>query len=104
MVYSNSNRFIVANAKNILESYGFKLFVKNEYASGAIGEVSPFDAWMELWVVNDRDYERACRVLEGALSDRAAAPWVCGTCNEENDDSFDFCWSCGANPKYKAEQ
>ncbi|MBK6512029.1 MAG: DUF2007 domain-containing protein [Haliea sp.] len=98
MVYTNGNRFIVSNARNILESYGFKLFVKNEYASSAIGEVSPFDSWVELWVVNDRDYDRACSVLENALSKKGASPWVCKTCNEENDESFDFCWSCGAGP------
>jgi Putative prokaryotic signal transducing protein len=95
MVYTNSNRFIVANARNILESHSFKIFVKNEYASSAIGEVSPFDSWVELWVVNDRDYDRACRALENALSEKTAAPWVCRKCSEENDESFEFCWSCG---------
>ena len=95
MVYTNGNRFIVSNARNILESHGFKLFVKNEYASSAIGEVASLDSWVELWVVNDRDYDRACRVLENALSAKDASPWICKTCNEENDESFDFCWSCG---------
>jgi hypothetical protein len=95
MVYTNCNRFIVANARNILESHGFKLFVKNEHASSAMGEVSPFDTWLELWVVNDRDYERACRVLENSLSDKAATAWVCKKCDEENDASFEFCWRCG---------
>ena len=97
MVYTNANRFIVGNAKNILESYGFKLFIKNEYTSSAIAEVSPFHSWVEIWVVNDRDYERACRVLDSALSEKSAAPWVCRKCNEENDESFDFCWSCGTS-------
>jgi hypothetical protein len=95
MVYTNANRFIVGNAKNILESYDFKIFVKNEFTSSAIGEVSPFDSWVELWVVNDRDYDRACRVLENALSEKTAAPWVCKNCREENDESFEFCWNCG---------
>jgi len=95
MVYTNANRFIVGNARNILESYDFKIFVKNEYASSAIGEVSPFDSWVQLWVVNDSDYDRACRVLEGAISDKTAAPWVCKKCDEENDESFEFCWNCG---------
>jgi putative signal transducing protein len=95
MVYTNGNRFIVANAKNILESYGLQIAVKNEFASSAIGEVSPFDAWVELWVVRDRDYDVACRILESAISDEHAAPWACKRCNEENDESFEFCWNCG---------
>ena len=95
MVYTNANRFIVANAKNILESYGVKIVVKNEFASSAIGEVSPFDTWVELWVVRDADYDVACRILESAISDRNAVPWICKNCEEENDESFDFCWNCG---------
>tara|TARA_B110000503_G_scaffold42977_1_gene70331 strand:- start:13109 stop:13408 length:300 start_codon:yes stop_codon:yes gene_type:complete len=95
MVYTNSNRFIVGNAKNILESYDVKIVVKNEFASSAIGEVSPFDTWVELWVVRDTDYDKACRILESAISDENASPWICKNCKEENDESFDLCWNCG---------
>ena len=94
MVYTNENRFIVANAKNILESHGFKITVKNEYASSAVGEVSAFDSWVELWVLNDTDYDQACDVLENALSSESASPWICKNCNEENDSSFELCWNC----------
>ena len=31
MVYTNSNRFIVGNARNILEAQGFELFLKNGF-------------------------------------------------------------------------
>ena len=96
MVFTDSNRFIVGNARNILESHGFELFLKNEHAVSVIGEVSAFDAWLELWVVNDSDYDRACNVLENALSEKGAAPWMCKNCTEENDASFELCWSCGA--------
>ena len=95
MIFTNDNRFIVGNAKNILESYGFEVFLKNEHAASAIGEVSAFDAWLELWVVKDSDYDRACRVLENALSEEGAPAWVCKNCKEKNDESFDFCWRCG---------
>lgn len=97
MVYTNNNRFIVGNAKNILEAHGFEIFLKNEHASSAIGEVSPFDTWLELWVVKDRDYERACRVLENALSSEDEPGWRCKKCNEDNDASFDLCWNCGVD-------
>lgn len=96
MVFSNENRFIVANAKNILEAHGFTLFINNEHAAGVVGELSAFDAWLELWVVNDADYDRACEVLKRALSDRNASSWQCEHCHEENDASFELCWHCGA--------
>lgn len=99
MVFTNDNRIIVGNAKNILESHGFEIFLKNEYASSAVGELSAFDAWLELWVINDKDYARACSVLEHALSKKDAPPWVCNNCNEDNDASFELCWNCGTDPK-----
>ena len=24
--------------------------------------------------------------------------WICKNCNEENEDNFDACWNCGAQP------
>ena len=95
MVYTNSNRFIVGNARNILEAQGFELFLKNEHASSAVGEISPFGTWLELWVVNDSDYDRACSALDNALSSESAPPWICTGCNEKNDMSFELCWNCG---------
>ena len=53
LVYTNENRMIVGNAKNILEGHGIETILKNEYAQGAVGEISAFDAWPELWVLND---------------------------------------------------
>lgn len=94
MVYSNDNRFIVANAKNILEGHNIDVIVKNEFAAGAIGEISAFDAWPELWVLNDRDYEQACSILANSLSSKIASPWRCQHCDETNDAAFELCWRC----------
>jgi len=98
MVYTNENRLIVSNAKNILKVYGFNIYVKNEHAASAIGEVSAFDSWLEIWVVDDEDYDKACKVLEDALSQDNAQPWICDHCTEENDASFELCWNCGTQP------
>ena len=92
-VYTNENRFIVSNAKNILEANGVDVTVRNEHASSAVGELSVFDAWMELWV-DDDDYVRAVSILENALSQPGAALWRCVGCNELNDASFEICWNC----------
>lgn len=98
MVFSNHNRFIVANAFNILESQGVDVFLKNEHAASAIGEVSAFDAWVEVWVTRDLDYDRACSILENAISDAGDPEWICADCGEANDASFDVCWQCQGNP------
>ena len=62
-----------------------------------MGELSPIDTWMELWVVRERDYDRACAILDTVLSGASAPAWTCTGCNEENDASFEVCWHCG-NP------
>ncbi len=94
MIYTRENRFFVANARNILEANNFDIVVKNEFVSSAIGEVSPFDSWVELWLRNDSDYDRACDVINNALSKEGDAEWVCAACHETNDASFELCWNC----------
>ena len=94
MVYTHENRFFVGNAKNLLEAQRIAVILKNEYASSAAGEVSPFDTWLELWVPKDSDYDRAVEVLESAMSQVGAPAWFCQTCKEENDASFASCWNC----------
>jgi hypothetical protein len=94
LVFTAENRFIVGNAKNILDSHSISVVLRNEFSSSAVGEISPFDTWLEVWVVNDSDYHRACEILESSLSKKDAAPWVCQNCREENDISFEMCWNC----------
>ena len=94
LIYTHENRFFVANAKNILEAHDFDIVVKNEFVSSAIGEVSPFDSWVELWLRNDSDYEKACDIIGSALSKDGDLEWLCGSCSEKNDASFELCWNC----------
>ena len=94
LVYTNENLFLVGNAKNILETHGIEVMLKNEFAQGAIGELSAFDAWPELWLVNDTDYEKALEIIESASSNHGATEWICNHCQEKNDASFEVCWKC----------
>lgn len=96
LIYTHENRFLVGNAHNILEQAGIRVVWKNEFASSAIGEISPFDTWPELWVVDDADYDAAIHVIANALSAPNAPEWVCGSCNELNDAAFETCWNCQA--------
>jgi len=94
LVYTHENRFLVGNASNLLEQAGIKTLWKNEFASGAIGEVSPFDTWPELWVLDDDDYLVATEIITTALSDKNAPEWICPQCQEKNDAAFEHCWQC----------
>ena len=59
LVYTHPNSIVVGQARSAIELAGIACVVRNEYASGAIGELAPIDSWPELWVMNDRDCERA---------------------------------------------
>lgn len=94
LIYSNENQFLVNNAKNILENNNIEVTLKNEFSSGAAGVLAPFDTWVELWVINDEDQQKASICLENALKQQGEHDWFCQQCQEKNDASFDLCWQC----------
>ena len=97
-VYTHQNMIWVGMARNVLHAQGIKTCVRNEYAAGAAGELSFIQAWPELWVMQDRDYDRACEIVGTALSSADASDWTCTACEEANDASFELCWNCAGVP------
>lgn len=94
MVFTHPNHFAVNNARNLIERMGIQCEVRNEFAGGAIGELAPIDAWPELWVLDDRDYDRAIQLIESAQARADDADWFCGHCGERNAATFELCWNC----------
>lgn len=94
LIYTNENRLLVSNIQNIVENVGISVMLKNEYAGGAAGELIPHETWLELWVVDDEDYDKAMHTIDNAFSSPDSTGWHCTHCNEHNDASFDFCWQC----------
>jgi hypothetical protein len=94
LVYTHPNSIVVAQARSSIELAGIKCLLRNEYASGAIGELAPIDAWPELWVENDRDFERAKLLLEKSHAAIQEADWNCEQCGSVSPATFDFCWHC----------
>lgn len=94
MIYTNENHFLANNVKNLIEAQGISTFIKNEFAQGAIGEISAFDSWPEVWVFDDADFDRATEIMKLSQNNSKADDWVCNNCNEKNDPSFEICWNC----------
>tara|TARA_B100000809_G_scaffold224114_1_gene234072 strand:+ start:1501 stop:1809 length:309 start_codon:yes stop_codon:yes gene_type:complete len=94
LIYTTENQFLVNNAKNILENHNIEVTLKNEFASGAAGLLAPIDTWVELWIINDHDEEKAEKTLAQALKQQGEHDWFCQQCQEQNDASFDSCWQC----------
>ena len=94
LVYSNENRFLVNNVKNLIDAQGISTFIKNEFAQGAAGAISAFDSWPEIWVTHDTDFERAIAIVKTSENSGKDGDWICQSCSEENDLSFEICWNC----------
>jgi hypothetical protein len=94
-LFTHENRIIVFNLKNVLQAEGIETVVVNEFAAGGAGDLATFDTWPELWVEDNGKLEQAQAIIQGILDSRASSDWVCRTCLEQNDASFQFCWNCG---------
>jgi hypothetical protein len=96
-IYEAENPALVWSARVIVEDAGIPCTLRNEFAGGASGLLSPLDAWPELWVVDDRNAERAQAMLSAMSSQIVEGPdWACTACAEVNGHRFGVCWKCGA--------
>lgn len=98
LVYTHENRILVGNIKNILEGHRIEVMLKNEFAQSAVGELPPIDAWLELWIVDERDFNNAKRLIAEALAGADGPDWDCPACGEVNGALFEVCWQCQSEP------
>jgi hypothetical protein len=101
LIFRDFDRFMVFRVKQLLEDSGIPCFIKNEFLSGAIGEVAPLDAQPEVWLSDDEWQLKAEQLIADFTSQseqqRASGDWVCLNCGEANDASFVICWQCQTN-------
>jgi hypothetical protein len=94
LVYTHPNIIVVGQARSSIELAGLECVMRNEYAAGAIGELAPIDAWPELWVVSDSDFEKATQLIEQSHAQVEEADWNCERCGASSPATFDWCWQC----------
>ena len=95
LVFTHPDPIIVAQMRTAIEREGIDCTLRNEYASGAIGELAPIDTWAEVWVLRTRDAERAQRVLANLALAEDSVDWQCGACGRSSPETFELCWHCG---------
>ncbi len=88
-IFTNENRLLAMNSKNILEQAGINVVIKNEHCSD--GAVPGHQAWLELWV-NEQDYIKALELLD--TDSKSSVPWQCENCKEQVPTQFQVCWNC----------
>ncbi|MCX2982340.1 DUF2007 domain-containing protein [Halieaceae bacterium IMCC14734] len=94
LLFSHENRLVVGNIRNVLDAAGIDTVYRNEFSGGGIGEVSPFDAWLEIWLPSEVDYPRAAALIAAAQQSDESPDWHCRSCGERNTAVFELCWNC----------
>jgi hypothetical protein len=88
----------VGQFQSVLEAAGIRTMLKNQYVSGVFGAIPMGKASPQIWILEDRDLERAqqlIRELEGGQAgDRG--DWICPHCAAEVAATFSRCWRCQA--------
>ena len=94
LVYSHPNSMILGNMSNALNEIGIETEIRNDILGGVIGEISPGETWIELWIVNEAQAEAATRRIKEILEQSERDDWVCNRCQESNPTTFEVCWQC----------
>jgi hypothetical protein len=97
LLYSSLKLLEVHHLKNLLESDGIRCHIKNELLSRLAGEIPFTECAPELWLLDERDLDRAKRIVaDVGRTPVAAPPWQCRDCGEALEGQFSACWHCGA--------
>ena len=84
----------------LLRVEGIEARILNANAQGGLGEIPFTSTYPEIWLVNERDCDRARGTFsaferaEASVSERA--PVRCSVCREDNPPGFEICWNCAA--------
>jgi Putative prokaryotic signal transducing protein len=96
-IYSAANLMEAQLMLDLLGHAGIEARLFNEHAQGGLGDIPFSQAYPEVWIMNDQEFERGKRLV----SDYENSPLetgtvICSACAEENPRNFELCWHCGA--------
>lgn len=95
-VFRAASLIEVAHARNVLLMAGIQSEIRNQYLSGALGDLPMLETWPQLFV-DDEDESAALRALARAANAPTGTPWTCAGCGEHCEPQFTHCWRCGAS-------
>ena len=99
-VCSSDNGVIIGHVRQVLENHAIPCIVRNDFLSGGAGELPVNETWPEIWVTDDRDFDRARALVDAILAaahEESEPPWRCASCGEQMEGQFTDCWRCGAS-------
>ena len=98
LLYRAPNDREAALLVQALDARGIASQTAGGSAAGAFGELGMESLQVDIHV-DEADLERARNVIEReqarAREERESdATWICPSCGETNDPTFDLCWKC----------
>ncbi len=86
--------FVIQQYYDALQEQGIGCVLRNQFISGAAGELPVQDTEPELWLLDAKDASQAESVWQSLQVNSLATPWVCQACQEPQDAEFNVCWQC----------
>jgi len=83
--------------QQVLQSAGIPCELRNRFISGAVGELPTDQVSPQLWLIDERDEERANTLLRELRTPVNLPAWHCTNCNELIEGQFFQCWNCQRN-------
>lgn len=82
--------------RGLLGQAGIDATVFNENLQGGLGEIPFTHAYPEVWIVDERDLQRAREVIRQLERPApGSGSTVCPRCHEGSPGHFQICWNCG---------
>lgn len=98
-VFTSSDPVSAGLVQSALEAAGIRCLMRNQYLTGALGELPVNECWPQVWVLDADDAPRARRLIAELLPRDGAQgeSWTCPDCGERLEPQFRQCWQCGAS-------
>ena len=95
-VYTANTLFQLQLIRNQLEFAGIETHVRNEFASGAMGDLAALDCLPELWLVDTSNLKKANAIVALFSPDEGPekAEVNCEFCGNPCPGNFQRCWHC----------
>ncbi|MCP3866040.1 putative signal transducing protein [Marisediminitalea sp.] len=90
----SDSAFTIQQYYDALQAQGIGCLIRNQFISGAAGDLPIQDTHPELWLMDKDDLTMAKKVLNELSSDSDEGEWVCSSCNEPQEPAFHLCWQC----------
>lgn len=96
-VFQAANLFDAQIVLDRLRAGRIEARIFNANAAAIAGLIPVTETWPEVWILDERDFALAKRVVESFEAERQGYPSLdlhCPHCGERVPGNFSHCWSC----------